>query len=179
MKKIIVNSAKYGKKAILLDNEDYEKFSKYKWHIRKSCNTFYAQRTLIKNGKQTTVTIYIEIMNPPKGYVVDHIKGNGLDCRKFKMRICTWLENSRNRKKRRGCISKHKGVHLAVVKEKYKKKNGKKQSYINKYWKSQISIKPNKYIFLGYFKTEIEAALAYNEAAKKYHGEFAKLNIIA
>jgi hypothetical protein len=35
-----------------------------------------------------------------------------------------------------------------------------------------------KRLELGYFKTAREAAIAYNEAAKKHHGEFARLNPI-
>lgn len=31
---------------------------------------------------------------------------------------------------------------------------------------------------LGYFKTDIEAAIAYNEAALKHHGKFSSLNTI-
>jgi hypothetical protein len=47
----------------------------------------------------------------------------------------------------------------------------------SKKWSSQI-YKKNKKINLGLFTAEIEAAKAYNEAAIKYHGEFARLNIM-
>jgi len=50
-------------------------------------------------------------------------------------------------------------------------------SYNRKYIRAKISVN-GKNINLGYFKTEIDAAIAYNEAAIKYHGEFANLNKI-
>lgn len=44
-----------------------------------------------------------------------------------------------------------------------------------KSWRSRIGFKGKKKI-LGYFKNEIEAAIAYNKAAIEYHGTNAILN---
>jgi hypothetical protein len=42
-------------------------------------------------------------------------------------------------------------------------------------WRAQIMLN-GRLIHLGYFTDPVEAAKAYDEAARKYHGEFASLN---
>lgn len=100
------------------------------------------------------------IMKAKKGEQVDHINGNTLDNRKENLRICTHAENIRNRNQRKNSNTKYKGVF----------KSGKK-------WGASIGYENERY-YLGVFKTQEEAAIAYNKAALKYHGEFALLNTV-
>jgi len=151
-----------GKYAIV-DPEDFEKLNAYKWYaVNNHNNTFYAARGAERNnGKRKFVRMHQQIMKPPKGYCVDHENHEGLDNRKINLRIATPAQNSYNRKKiSKPSSSKYKGV--SWVKRENK-------------WQALIRYK-GKRIFLGYFDDEIEAAKAYDEAAKKYYGEFAKLN---
>jgi len=94
--------------------------------------------------------------------VVDHINGNTLDNRKQNLRICEQRFNAMNRgtRKPEGKTSRFKGVHLD-------KKSG--------LWVAAIR-KDGHRTSLGYFDREIDAALAYNQAAPEYFGEFAQLN---
>jgi hypothetical protein len=142
----------------ILDDEDYEKLSKYKWHECKG----YATRTywVKENGKRKLKRDFIarEIMGNPKGMHVDHINGNTLDNRKENLRIVTLQQNSWNQSKKKKGASKYKGVT----------KNGNR-------WRARIRV-DDKLIHLGYFGTQEEAALEYNKAASFYYGEFARLN---
>ena len=84
-----------------------------------------------------------------------------MDNRRVNLRAATRAQNVRNRKKyTKSGSSKYKGVS-------WKKDNGK--------WSARIGLN-NKSIFLGNFEKELDAAKAYDKAAKKYHGEFACLN---
>ena len=92
---------------------------------------------------------------------VDHINGNGLDCRMENLRIATNAENRRNSKKHSDSTSPYKGVYLNRM------RNG---------WRAAICHQ-RKQISLGNrFATAEEAALAYNEAALRLHGRFARVN---
>ena len=85
MKKIPL-SGKYGKGlAVIVDDEDYEKFCHKKWHLLVGR---YAA-----NGHDY---LHRLIMNPPKGKVVDHLNHNTLDCRRKNMRVVTQAENCNN-----------------------------------------------------------------------------------
>ena len=96
------------------------------------------------------------IMNPPKNMAVDHINGNGLDNRRSNLRICTPSQNSLNRKPHRNSSSRYRGVS-------FNKKSGKYVAQI-------IFNRKNRY--LGIYENEIDAAIAYENAARELHGDF-------
>jgi hypothetical protein len=102
-------------------------------------------------------------MGANPGEHVDHVNGNGLDCRRENLRICSNAENRRNMRIERG-VSRFKGVARCL---------GNK----TRIWEAYIWHE-NRKIGLGAYRTEEEAARAYNAAALQYHGEFACLNEI-
>lgn len=149
---IIHKSKKYGEIEFLIDDEDYE---------------------LIKNKKLTTnmhgyiyvviewnkvVSLHRLILGIKKGNRdhVDHINRNKLDNRKENLRLCTPAENMRNKPGENG----FKGVSF--------------DHRINK-WRARIVLAKKEY-WIGYFATEIEAAKAYDQAARYFHLDFAYLN---
>lgn len=146
---------------IKIDEEDLPKVSDYCWLAVKSnkSNSLYAKSPGYQYKDKGSSLIHRRILNAPKGLHIDHIDGDGLNNCKSNLRICTHKENLRNSVSLTG-VSKYKGVSPSS-------KNG---------WRAYIA-PDRKQIHLGCFKTEEEAALAYNEAALKYFGAFAKLNI--
>jgi len=151
-----------GKYAIV-DPEDYERLSKHKWHANKGGATFYAVRWAPRKRQKKLTVIYMhrQVLNYPDSDFIDHINHNGRDNRKANLRPATRAQNNYNRKKYdNNSYSKYKGVS-------FKQKN--------QIWTAQIGLN-NKMLFLGYFKKEIDAAKAYDAAARKFHKEFAVLN---
>jgi len=147
----------------LVDDEDYERCMKYKWHVskHKDCRTLYAKGYGgTSNGKYITLSLHRFILNPPKNMQTDHINCNGLDNRKANLRIVTSIQNKQNVNKYENNNSKYKGVC-------WHKRNKK--------WIAQICHN-KKRIYLGLFTSKIEAARTYDKKAKELFGEFAKLN---
>lgn len=155
MKTIQLTKGKFA----IVDDDDYDWIMKWKWYVNSNG---YAVRAIRNASTHKDIRMHREIANTPEGMDTDHINGNKLDNRKCNLRICTRSENHRNRCKLQGTASRYKGV---TWNDRLKK------------WQTRIDI-PGKQIYLGYYNNEISAALAYNEAAKRIFGEFAKLNII-
>ena len=142
----------------IVDEEDYENLSRYQWYVLGHKNKEYAARYV---GNNKHLRMHRILLNAPDGIEVDHINGNRLDNRKCNLRLATRAENGRNRGKFKcKTHSKYKGVTYHTR---------------DKRWQGTIIIN-RRHIHLGYFDTEQEAALAYNDAALKFHGKFAKLN---
>ena len=164
---IKIKNKEHGDKTVCIDDEDYDKIKAYKWYIsyEKKTGCYYAITKCLdeRSNKVTTAKMHRIIMRPIIGEVIDHIDHDGLNNCKSNLRICSVAENGRNKIKRNSnSTSMFKGVS-------YKKSLNKFQAVIYLNYKQ---------IFLGYLTNENEAALACNEAALKYHGDYACLNIV-
>ena len=160
MKKINLSQGKVA----LVDDEDYEMIMEYNWCANYDGHNYYAVNSKLK------LRMHRIIMKAQKWQIVDHKNGNTLDNQKANLRIATGSQNHANRIPNKRGYSKYLGVYATF---RHLKKTGKQKIY----WNAQL-IKDGKKYRLGIHKTEEDAALAYNEAAIKHHGEFARLNIL-
>lgn len=133
----------------IFDLADYELIKQYTWHISK--NGYVVSKEFL---------LHRLVMNAPKDMFVDHKDGNKLDNRKSELRICTVRDNSRNIHSCKNNTSGYKGVVW--------------DKDLNK-WRAQIKV-DYKTVYLGVFDDIENAAIAYDDAAKKCFGAFAKLN---
>lgn len=163
MKFIPLSQGKFAK----VDDEDFEELNKFKWcaHQDKDKITWYAERSQRKDGVTIFFKMHRVIMNTPKGMLVDHKNNDGLDNTRENLRNCTHSENSKNRRRNKKGSSKYLGVHFRLA-------HGK-----NPYYEAHI-IANGKPTHIGGSVNEKVAAQMYNDAAIKYHGEFARLNVI-
>lgn len=142
----------------LVDEEDYELVNKSSWSAECRGRTSYA---VGKRGGRT-ICLHRMVLNAPDGSDVDHINGDGLDCRRSNLRCSTHQENCFNARKRSSpTSSQYKGVS-------WHRRSGK--------WSAQICVHGSK-VHLGLYATEIDAAEAYDAAAVLHFGEFARLNL--
>jgi hypothetical protein len=139
---------------IQLDDEDVDRISIYKWGVTQRLSI----QRFIRGSRRRTKAISLanEIMKT-EGVRYDHKDRNPLNFCKNNLRPSTAAQNAHNRKPIIGA-SIYKGVC---------KNQGK--------WVARITINNNR-IHLGVFTEEIEAAKAYDSAAKYYHKDFAVLN---
>lgn len=136
---------------ILVDDALFDAVSIFTWYVNKmgyACNDTSPRKTMHRF-----------LFGFPK-CGVDHINGNKLDNRMENLRLCNQSQNTANSSKRSTNKSGYKGVS-------WNKRYSKWESYITKDY---------KHIFIGYFDSLEDAALAYNRKAEEFFGSFAKLN---
>jgi hypothetical protein len=141
-------------KVTVVSDEDHEEQNQWSWSACKTGNKWYAVRK--SNGK--IIKLHRVIAGAENNVEVDHINGDGLDNRRENLRLCNTSENNRNRGKSPRNKTGYKGVSREGTQ-----------------YRAQISIY-RKDIYIGSFGTAEAAAHAYDEAAKKHHGPFARLN---
>jgi hypothetical protein len=142
-----------------VDDEDFEKLSKYNWY----CNNYgYAVR-----GRRHAdgvlprcILMHREIMNTPIGMCVDHIDGDGVNNRKTNLRNCTRSSNGAHIIRKPRSSSGFYGVHWDIN---------------NNNWRVLIKFNGAS-IHIGRFSDLQEAVCARDVAATKLFGEFATLN---
>lgn len=145
----------------LVDDADYELVNAYNWNVtaKSRSGNLYVERRA--GGR--LLSLHRWLMNAPKGTQVDHINGNGLDCRRANMRVCSVKENHWNvRKQNRATSSRFKGVTWD------KNRN---------LWMAKIKHN-GKHKYLGRFSEQELAARAYNRAAEELFGAFALPNTL-
>lgn len=118
----------------------------------------YACTNEWSQGRYVTVRLHCLINKTPKGFDTDHINGIEQDNRRANLRTAMHSQNLANQAP--PCGRRFKGT----------------QAHRNK-WTARIKL-CGKYVYLGSFGTEVEAAEAYNAAAIKHYGAFARLNKI-
>lgn len=156
MRQISLTQGKFA----LVDDEDYEYLNQWKWYAKPHRDTYYAERNIrpVKGGNQIQIRMHRQIVNAPDSVLVDHKDRNGLNNQRHNLRQCSNSQNRRNSKLQINNTSGYKGVC----------KDGN-------WYRARIVI-DGKRVSLGYFPDPIDAAKAYDSAAKVHYGEFALLN---
>lgn len=148
-------------KVAIVDIEDARDVLCYNWCVTKKRCQYYAMTTVrMHDGGQRVMFLHNFILPPPPNLEVDHIDGDGLNNRRDNLRLATHSQNRQNSKLQSNNTSGYKGVD-------WYKRDGK--------WRAKIMVGGRRKT-LGVFNTKEEAAAAYDAAAIKHFGEFARLN---
>lgn len=156
MKSIPLTQGQFAK----VSDHRYDYLNQWTWCAMYDphTKTYRAIRGSYVDGKHKVIYMHRVIMDTPDGVKCDHWNGDTLDNQDDNLRNCTNAENTKNSKIRSDNTAGYKGVSPSFGK-----------------WRARVR-ENGKTLFSGTFETALEAAHAYDREAKKYHGEFARLN---
>jgi len=147
----------------IVDDEDFDDLNRYKWHLIAHTNEHpnwpsYAGRS-DRMRPRKTIYMHREILKAHAGQEIDHKDRNGLNNQKHNLRFARSSENRINSESR-----PHSSTFKGVYWDAYRK-----------CWRAHIQMN-RKQKHLGCFRSEIDAAREYDNAAMFLFGEFAFLN---
>lgn len=143
-------------KFALVDDADFPSLTEHRWHAFPAGKTWYAASSC---GRKR-VYLHRMILGAEPGMEVDHINGDGLDNRRTNLRLCSHRDNLRNQRKQNGTTSRFKGVTW---------------NQHSRRWYAQSKVN-GKRIYIGCFKSEEDAARAYDALARSMFGPYARPN---
>lgn len=148
----------------LVDDEDFDELMTFHWCVRTSSDgTIYAQRAIaLGKYRVSSVLMHRHIMQAPRGSLVDHRDRNGLHNFRSNLRLCDHSQSVTNRVTKVIPASGYRGVYQTRRPDR---------------WTAAIEWRGKRYS-LGQYSDAAEAALAYDAAARKIHGEFAVFNFL-
>jgi hypothetical protein len=146
----------------IVDAGDYPYLAQFHWYVDKSSGTTsYAKRKLTVDGRNVSRFIHQEVCQVADGQEPDHINGNGLDNRRCNLRPAPHRSNIHNRKRQSNNTSGFIGVCWHKQREK---------------WAAALKAPDGKKKSLGLYVDILDAAKAYDAGARRYFGNFARLN---
>ena len=138
--------------------------SAHSWHgikrVHRDITVTYAAFNIPLKGRWRCILLHRLLLEVPATMVVDHADNNGLNNHRANLRLCTPGQNQAKKRLRPSATSVFRGVY-------YDRRHSS--------WRAIIQHKGKQY-YLGYFSNEIEAAHAYDAAAARLFGEFARPN---
>lgn len=144
-----------------VDACDADNLLAFKWYASETHGIYYAVRT-IKAPSRRTLSMHRVIMNAPKQYFVDHKNRDGLDNRRKNLRLVSDQQNKWNAKKSKASTQRFKGIRFDA-----------RSTF--RPWIAILKI-DGKTKHLGCFRTDEEAARAYDAKVREVRGEFGLLN---
>lgn len=133
---------------VIVDDDDWDIVTKYRWSLLEGRYTYYARRTIKHpDGKQETVLLHRYLTGAPKGTEVHHINDNGLDCRRSNMVVGTPSYN-RIHMKRREKAGRYRGIFRADT--------------VSEKWCAMLQYEGER-IYIGIYDSAEDAAKAYSD----------------